>query len=86
MPNYKDHNNSLHWLDDASFSYLLPDGSVEITQAEADALRAPTAVKIVAANDQAIFAAAETHKAAMESSADPANYGFSAGWPSAYGE
>ena len=39
-----------------------------------------------AASDQAIFAAAETHKAAMEASADPASYDFSGGWPSAFGE
>jgi hypothetical protein len=37
-----------------------------------------------AASDQAIFAAAETHKAAMEASADPASYDFSAGWPASY--
>lgn len=39
-----------------------------------------------AASDQAIFAAAETHKAAMEASADPATYDFSAGWPNVFGE
>ena len=39
-----------------------------------------------AANDMAIFAAAETHKAAMEASADPASYDFSQGWPKAFGE
>lgn len=39
-----------------------------------------------AASDIAIFAAAETHKAAMEASADPASYDFSTGWPKAYGE
>ena len=39
-----------------------------------------------AASDQAIFAAAENHKAAMEASADPASYDFSAGWPKVYGE
>ena len=40
----------------------------------------------VAASDQAIFAAAETHRAAMEASADPASYDFSTGWPKVYGE
>lgn len=35
-------------------------------------------------SDQAIFAAAETHKAAMEASADPASYDFSAGWPAIF--
>lgn len=39
-----------------------------------------------AANDMAIFAAAEAHKAAMEASADPASYNFSTGWPKAFGE
>ena len=39
-----------------------------------------------AASDIAIFAAAETHKAAMEASADPAAYDFSTGWPKAFGE
>lgn len=39
-----------------------------------------------AANDMAIFAAAEAHKAAMEASADPASYDFSQGWPKAFGE
>lgn len=40
----------------------------------------------VAASDQAIFTAAETHKAAMEASADPASYDYSGGWPKIYGE
>jgi len=39
-----------------------------------------------AASDQAIFAAAQTHKAAMEASADPASYDFSGSWPPAFGE
>lgn len=39
-----------------------------------------------AASDIAIFAAAETHKAAMEASADPASYDYSGGWPKIYGE
>lgn len=39
-----------------------------------------------AASDQAIFAAAETHKAAMEACADPASYDFSTGWPLTFGE
>lgn len=40
----------------------------------------------VAAADQAIFAKAEEHKAAMLASADPAGYNFSAGWPLIFGE
>ena len=39
-----------------------------------------------AASDQAIFAAAEAHHAAMIASEDPAGYDFSAGWPAVYGE
>jgi len=39
-----------------------------------------------AASDQAIFAAAEQHYAAMQASADPLTYDYSAGWPAAYGE
>jgi hypothetical protein len=37
-------------------------------------------------SDRAIFLAGEAHKAAMEASADPANYDFSGGWPPVYGE
>lgn len=39
-----------------------------------------------AGSDQAIFSVAETHKAAMEASTDPASYDFSTGWPKVYGE
>lgn len=39
-----------------------------------------------AASDQAIFAVAEGHRVAMEASADPAAYDYSAGWPKVYGE
>lgn len=34
--------------------------------------------------DAAAFAAAETHRVAMEASADPAAYDFSVGWPATY--
>jgi hypothetical protein len=37
-----------------------------------------------AANDMAIFSAAETHKAAMEASEDPSTYDFSTGWPAIF--
>lgn len=161
MPHFKDKTGALHFLDDASFAHILPDGSVEITDAEAAAMQKTTvaqakaakwdAIKVerdyrtenggykvgakwfhsdqksrsqqlglmllgasipanlqwktmdgsfvtmtqqlagqvlgaAAASDQAIFAAAETHKAAMEASADPAAYDFSVGWPKIYGE
>lgn len=39
MAHYKDLNNNLHFLDDESFAYLLPEGSVEITDEEAEVLR-----------------------------------------------
>jgi len=37
--NYKAPDNSLHFLDDDSFVHLLPAGSVQITDAEAEAMR-----------------------------------------------
>jgi len=36
---YKAPDNSLHVLDDASFEHLLPVGSVQITDHEAEAIR-----------------------------------------------
>jgi hypothetical protein len=39
MPHYKDTGNKLHWLDDAYYEYLLPAGSVQITDEEAESLR-----------------------------------------------
>lgn len=39
MPHYKAPDNSLHFLDDESFVYMLPAGSVQITDEEAEALR-----------------------------------------------
>lgn len=39
MPHYKAPDNSLHYLDDEAFAYLLPAGSVPITDEEAEALR-----------------------------------------------
>ena len=36
---YKAPNNSLHFIDSAEYEYLLPAGSVAITDAEAEALR-----------------------------------------------
>lgn len=58
------------------------DGSfITMTQALAGNVFAATA-----ASDQAVFAAAETHRVAMEASADPASYDYSGGWPKIYGE
>ena len=39
MSHYKSPDNSLHFLDDDSFVYMLPAGSVPISDVEADALR-----------------------------------------------
>lgn len=39
MPHYKDTENKLHWIDDSSFAHYLPEGCVEITDEEAEALR-----------------------------------------------
>lgn len=52
---------------------------VEMTPALAGQIFAATA-----ALDQAIFAAAETHRAAMEASPVPADYDFSGGWPATF--
>lgn len=42
MPYYKAPNNSVHFLDNSAHAHLLPAGTVEITDAEAEALK-PTA-------------------------------------------
>ena len=63
MPYFKDKTNALHFLDDVGFAHLLPEGSVEITQAEADALRAPTVAQAKAAAWGRIKAERDTRKA-----------------------
>ena len=64
----------------ANLQWKTMDGSfVTMTQTLAQQILAAGAP-----SDQAIFAAAETHKAAMEASADPASYDFSAGWPATF--
>lgn len=40
MSHFKAPDDSLHFLDDDAFEYLLPPGSVKITDEEADAIRA----------------------------------------------
>ena len=40
----------------------------------------------VVTHDRELFVVAEEHRAAMEASADPANYDYSANWPPIYGE
>lgn len=54
----------------------LPPVFVEMTPSLAQAIFQATAL-----SDQAIFAAAEQHRIAMEASADPSAYDFSGGWP-----
>jgi len=46
--------------------------------------RAQDVFNAVSGLDFTAFAAAETHKAAMEIAADPAAYDFSAGWPASF--
>lgn len=66
----------------AGLQWKTMDGSfVTMTQTLAQQI-----LGAAAASDQAIFAAAEAHKAAMEASADPAAYDFSTGWPKVFGE
>lgn len=66
----------------ANLQWKTMDGSfITMTQALASQV-----FQAVAANDQTIFAAAETHRVAMEASADPASYDYSGGWPKIYGE
>lgn len=56
------------------------DGSfVTLSQALAGAIFAAAA-----AQDQATFAVAEAHRAAMEADEDPASYDFSTNWPAVY--
>lgn len=43
MPNYKDLNGSIHFLESSEFAHLLPSGCVSITDAEAAKLSKPTA-------------------------------------------
>ena len=39
MPYFKDQNNTIHFLDDANFSHLLPADCVEISEEEAESLQ-----------------------------------------------
>lgn len=57
---------------DGSFIYLTVKHAEDIFAAVTDL-------------DAAAFAAAETHRVAMEASADPAAYDFAAGWPATFG-
>lgn len=57
---FKDTNNKVHEIEEG-FEHLLPVGAVEITQAEADALRAPTAAEIEAKRKSDITDKANSH-------------------------
>jgi len=52
MPNYKDTENKLHWLDDEAHEYLLPAGSVLITDAEAEDIRLQEVTQIIEATQE----------------------------------
>lgn len=64
----------------ADLQWKTMDGSF-VTMTKALALQVFSAV---AANDQAIFAVAETHRVAMEASEDPSTYNYRDGWPEIY--
>jgi hypothetical protein len=49
MKTFKDTNNKLHVIDEA-FIHLLPNGCLEITQEEADAILAPTPQQVADAS------------------------------------
>lgn len=44
MPNYKDSNNRVHFIDSEYFEHLLPAGCVAITEAEAEAINLAAAL------------------------------------------
>ena len=57
MPYYKSTDNKVHWLDSPSYEYVLPAGSVQITDEEAEELNAPppeTAEQIIARLESAL--------------------------------
>jgi hypothetical protein len=56
---YKSPDNSVHFLDDDSFAYLLPTGSVPISDAEAATIRAAIQAAAQAARTYAEKRAAE---------------------------
>jgi hypothetical protein len=53
MPHYKDVENKLHYLHSTKSEYLLPAGSVQITDAEAEAIRSAEKAAIEAAKTYA---------------------------------
>lgn len=66
----------------AGLMWKTMDGTfVQMTQTLAGQIFAAAA-----AQEQATFAVAEQHKAAMEAAEDPAAYDYTTGWPAIYGE
>ena len=63
MSYFKDQSGGLHFLDDDAFANLLPAGSVKITDAEADAMRALTPDQAKAHAWEAIKAMRDQRKA-----------------------
>ena len=63
MPNYKDSNNKLHFLDSSEHEYLLPAGCVEISDDEAEAIRVaaiiPPSVDDIRAQRDSLLAACD---------------------------
>ena len=59
MPHYKDTENKLHWLDSAEHKGYLPVGCVQITDEEANTIRAAEQVAANAALTYAQKRAAE---------------------------
>jgi hypothetical protein len=53
MPHYKDQQNKLHWLDSTHDEHYLPTGCVQITDHEADVIRAAEQAAIEAARSYA---------------------------------
>jgi hypothetical protein len=53
MPHYKDQNNKLHWLDSSEHEFYLPTGSVQITDAQAEVIKAQELAEIESAKTYA---------------------------------
>lgn len=68
MPNYKDTNNKVHFLDSAEFEHLLPAGCVPITDEEAEAIRLPPAAQRKNAELSTLAAAYKTDLQSLQAS------------------
>ncbi|WP_193583918.1 DUF4376 domain-containing protein [Laribacter hongkongensis] len=54
MPYYKDNNGGVHFLDSADYESLLPNGCIQISDAEASELLAPEPEPLDALRDRAL--------------------------------